>query len=62
MISEEPRVLVVEDDRKTADIIRAYLVKEGYRVTTAGRGPRACWDTPERCPGRGLCWPTEKAW
>ena len=38
MISEEPRVLVVEDDRKTADIIRAYLVKEGYRVTTAHDG------------------------
>ena len=33
-----PRVLVVEDDRNTARIIRAYLEKDGYRVATAHDG------------------------
>ncbi len=33
-----PRVLVVEDDRKTAEVIRAYLEKDGYRVATAHDG------------------------
>ena len=33
------RVLVVEDDVKTADIVRMYLEKDGYRVATAYDGP-----------------------
>ena len=32
------QVLVVEDDRKTADIICRYLEKDGYRVATAHDG------------------------
>ena len=38
MASGRPRVLVVEDDSKTADIVRAYLEKDGYSVTTARDG------------------------
>jgi two-component system, OmpR family, alkaline phosphatase synthesis response regulator PhoP len=32
------RVLVVEDDSKTADIVKRYLEKDGYDVLTAGDG------------------------
>ncbi len=38
MPSERPRVLVIEDDSKTADIVRAYLEKDGYSVATAQDG------------------------
>jgi PleD family two-component response regulator len=36
----EPTILVVDDDKKTVDLIRLYLEKDGYRVLVAydGRG------------------------
>lgn len=34
------RVLVVEDDAKTADIVKVYLEKDGYAVQTAHDGPQ----------------------
>jgi DNA-binding response OmpR family regulator len=36
--SPKPRILVVEDDPKTAGLIRLYLEHAGYAVTTAGDG------------------------
>ena len=38
MVSERKQVLVVEDDVKTSDIVRAYLEKDGYDVITAHDG------------------------
>lgn len=38
MSSDRKHVLVVEDDVITADIVRAYLEKDGYDVTTAHDG------------------------
>jgi DNA-binding response OmpR family regulator len=43
-------VLVVEDDLKTAELLRMYLEKEGYRVFTAADGPAALSLTRERNP------------
>ena len=37
----EPLILVVEDDRKTAELIRLYLEHEGYRVLWAADGRAA---------------------
>ena len=34
-------VLVVDDDRKTVDLIRLYLEREGYRVRVAYDGGQA---------------------
>jgi DNA-binding response OmpR family regulator len=38
MVASERRVLVVEDDLKTADIVRRYLERDGYQVITAPDG------------------------
>ncbi len=38
MSSGQKQVLVVEDDVKTAEIVRAYLEKDGYDVVTAHDG------------------------
>jgi two-component system, OmpR family, alkaline phosphatase synthesis response regulator PhoP len=38
MPPDRKRVLVVEDDVKTADIVKAYLEKDGYDVVTAHDG------------------------
>jgi DNA-binding response OmpR family regulator len=35
------RILIVEDEPKIADIVKAYLAKEGYSVTVAGTGSKA---------------------
>jgi len=35
------KILVVDDDRKIVDLVRAYLDKDGYRVLTAHDGLRA---------------------
>ena len=40
MASGRKRVLVVEDDAKTADIVKMYLEKDGYIVLTAHDGPQ----------------------
>lgn len=37
----KPTVLVVEDDRKTVDLIRIYLERDGYRVLSAYDGKKA---------------------
>ncbi len=34
-------ILVVDDERKIADLVRTYLEREGYRVILAGDGPAA---------------------
>jgi DNA-binding response OmpR family regulator len=36
-----PTVLVVDDERKIVDIVRAYLEREGFRVVTAADGESA---------------------
>ncbi|MBK9230315.1 MAG: response regulator transcription factor [Anaerolineae bacterium] len=35
------RILIVDDDKKTVDLIRMYLEKDGYRVLTANDGQQA---------------------
>jgi DNA-binding response OmpR family regulator len=40
-ISMKPTILVVDDDRKTVDLIRLYLEKDGYRVLVAYDGRSA---------------------
>jgi DNA-binding response OmpR family regulator len=35
------RILIVEDEEKIAEIVKAYLEKEGYAVTVAGTGQKA---------------------
>ena len=38
MATGKRRILVIEDDRKTADIVRLYLERDGYQVLTAFDG------------------------
>lgn len=35
------KILVIEDEEKISDIVRAYLEKEGFNVTVAGTGQKA---------------------
>ena len=35
------KILVIEDEKKISDIVRSYLVKEGYEVALAGTGGEA---------------------
>ncbi len=44
------KVLVVDDDANIADIIRMYLEKEGYEVTTAHNGVKALEAFREEAP------------
>jgi two-component system phosphate regulon response regulator OmpR len=37
----QPHVLVVDDDRRLRDLLRQYLAKNGYRVTTAANAAEA---------------------
>ena len=37
----QPHVLVVDDDTRLRDLLRQYLAKHGYRVTTAGNAAEA---------------------
>ena len=41
MLISENKILVVEDDRKTASLVALYLEKEGFRVLTAHDGKKA---------------------
>ena len=34
------KILVIEDEKKISEILRAYLEKEGFRVSVAGNGAR----------------------
>jgi len=36
------RILVVEDESKIADIVKAYLEKDNFSVTVAGTGQNDC--------------------
>lgn len=47
----KPSILVVDDDRKTVDLIRLYLEKDGYRVLVAYDGRRAIDIARDRRPG-----------
>jgi DNA-binding response OmpR family regulator len=47
----KPNILVVDDDRKTVDLIRLYLEKDGYRVLVAYDGRRALELAMARQPG-----------
>ena len=47
----KPTILVVDDDRKTVDLIRLYLEKDGYRVLAAYDGPTAIDLARNRQPG-----------
>jgi two-component system phosphate regulon response regulator OmpR len=35
MVEELPHILVVDDDRRLRDLLRKYLMEQGFRVTTA---------------------------
>ena len=35
------KILVVEDEKKIAEIVRAYLIKDGFKVTVAETGKNA---------------------
>ncbi|MDH3916729.1 MAG: response regulator, partial [Rhodospirillales bacterium] len=35
MTDEAPHILVVDDDSRLRDLLRRYLVEQGFRVTTA---------------------------
>jgi DNA-binding response OmpR family regulator len=47
----KPTILVVDDDRKTVDLIRLYLEKDGYRVLVAFNGHQAIEIARNRRPG-----------
>jgi DNA-binding response OmpR family regulator len=47
----KPSILVVDDDRKTVDLIRLYLEKDGYRVLVAYDGRTALDMARNRRPG-----------
>src|SRR5256885_4835132 len=44
------KILVVDDDRKTVDLLRLYLEKDGYQVLTAHDGRQALDLTRQRRP------------
>jgi PAS domain S-box-containing protein len=49
-ISRRPKILVVEDDRDLALLLRRQLESEGYRVLLAGTGEDALWLAREAQP------------
>jgi DNA-binding response OmpR family regulator len=49
-ISRRPKILVVEDDRDLALLLRRRLESEGYRVLLAGSGEDALWLAQESQP------------
>ena len=44
-------VLVIEDDRRTADLVALYLEREGFRALTAGDGPAGLALARREAPG-----------
>ena len=52
MTLAQKRVLVVEDDPKTSDIVRAYLENEGYAVVSAFDGVEGINAARAVSPGR----------
>jgi DNA-binding response OmpR family regulator len=47
----KPTILIVDDDRKTVELIRLYLEKDGYRLLTAYDGRTALEFARRRQPG-----------
>lgn len=47
----KPAILVVDDDKKTVDLIRLYLEKDGYRILVAHDGRGAIDIARNRRPG-----------
>ena len=47
----KPTILVVDDDKKTVDLIRLYLEKDGYRVLVVYDGRGAIDIARNRRPG-----------
>ena len=41
MSDEAPHILVVDDDSRLRDLLRRYLIEQGFRVTTAGNATTA---------------------
>ncbi|MDP3480292.1 MAG: response regulator [Desulfoprunum sp.] len=41
IVEQQSHILLVEDDRRLIELIQAYLVKQGFRVSTAERGDTA---------------------
>ena len=50
MASSKRRILVIEDDPKTADIVRLYLEEEGFHVLTAHDGTQGLSFAREETP------------
>jgi PAS domain S-box-containing protein len=50
LISRRPKILVVEDDRDLALLLRRQLESEGYQVLLAGSGEDALWLAREEQP------------
>jgi DNA-binding response OmpR family regulator len=50
MASMNRKVLVVDDDRKTVDLVRLYLAKDGYQVLSAYDGQQALEMTRHKLP------------
>jgi PAS domain S-box-containing protein len=50
MVSRRPKILVVEDDRDLALLLRRQLEMEGYQVVLAGSGEDALWLAREEQP------------
>src|SRR5579871_3690707 len=44
-------ILVVDDDKKTVDLLRLYLEREKYRVLAAYDGQQALMLARQKCPG-----------
>ena len=41
MVGEEPHLLVVDDDARLRELLRRYLIDQGFRITTAGDAAEA---------------------
>ena len=54
------KILVVDDDTNICELLRLYLTKEGYQVTTANDGEEGLekfkWPPPPRRGWPCWCW------
>jgi DNA-binding response OmpR family regulator len=48
--SEQPRVLLVEDDLRLAELVRSYLQGNGFQVAVESRGDRVVARVQSECP------------
>ena len=49
------KILVVDDDTNICELLRLYLTKEGYQVTTANEAKRALKSSTSSSP-TWCCW------